>query len=271
MGVLILSTFQSYCICFCFSSFTHFTYYSSLKCNILAIWYWHKTWILIWKCGSNITLWRTHHLNMSCDLPVLWFTNKNVLTLWVHLSVIKFIFTPTVQKKKKLVTRLSLPQPCSTCFACLQASRRHSCMQGKKKKVSVMGSPSGEVCLDNISITTSTGPVWVIFKWEKRRQGEKKSHNKGLRANGWRNSLQVSACKMLALHETDAALPAHTLFTPTEIGVNLSSNAMLSRRFKVLWICGNHNLYLSYTFNKYYIFVDFVTRVAFLDLIAPTL
>ena len=34
----------------------------------------------------------------------------------------------------------------------------------KGKKICVMGSPSGEVCLDNISVTTSTGPVWVIFK-----------------------------------------------------------------------------------------------------------
>lgn len=69
-----------------------------------------------------------------------------------------------------------------------------------------MGSPSGEVCLDNIFVTTSGGPVWVILKWEKRRQGKKRLgvDNKGLCVQmGGETPFQVSACKALALHETN--------------------------------------------------------------------
>lgn len=55
-----------------------------------------------------------------------------------------------------------------------------------------MGSPSGEVCLDNITVTMSTGPVWVIFKLEKEDRGEKDlqyRQQSAMRANGRRNSL----------------------------------------------------------------------------------
>lgn len=71
---------------------------------------------------------------------------------------------------------------------------------------------------------------------------------------------------MLALHETNTGLPAHTLFTPTQVGVNQRANAILSGRFNVLRIQGNHNLYnLIYfcVWLPYEIFVAFVTKVVF--------
>lgn len=73
---------------------------------------------------------------------------------------------------KKPSARPGLLQLCSTCFSWIKRGEE----QKKKKKIIVMGSPSGEICLDNISVSTSEGPVWVILKWEKRRQegGERK-------------------------------------------------------------------------------------------------
>lgn len=90
--------------------------------------------------------------------------------------------------------------------------------------------PSGEVCLDSISVSTSAGPVGVIWKWDKsRRAGEEGEEGgealasslrcrqqKPLRANGRRYSHQVSACEVLALHESDTGRTGtHLVYTYT--------------------------------------------------------
>lgn len=69
---------------------------------------------------------------------------------------------------------------------------------------------------------------------------------------------------MLALHETNTRLPAHTLFTPTHIGVNQRANAILSRRFNALWFQGNHNLYNL-------LFLVFGCHIIYLLLLLPGL
>lgn len=84
-------------------------------------------------------------------------------------------------------------------------------------------------------------------KQEKKKKGEGgHRRQKPLRANGRRNSLQVSACEVLALHESDTGELAHTLFTPTHTGVNRRANASLSEK-----ISGSCNLYYLIRFSMF--------------------
>ena len=111
--------------------------------------------------------------SLQYHLPALHLmcTSQELLTLHVLTEHNNYLQQPVKKRIQELLAGLSLSQPCSTCFACLRASRPHSCWQ--EKKISVWWDPLQVKCAEIISPLLRLQDLFGLF-WNERKEEKKR-------------------------------------------------------------------------------------------------